>query len=101
MQEHQDPKNFKPGTYEHYKRSGNYVALALVSHHDTDELFVMYICGETGRTRIREWATEGKDSWNDMVVPEFNPLTAPVDHPYHTAGVPERVPRFKYIGSSA
>lgn len=86
MQPHQDPKNFKPGTYQHYKREGNYVALALVSHHDTDELFVMYVCGSTGRTRIREWATEGKDSWSDLL-------------PSYSGG--EDVPRFKYIGSSA
>lgn len=45
MQPYQDPKNFKPGIYTHYKRPGNYIALALVSHHDTDELFVACLSG--------------------------------------------------------
>ena len=80
-----DPANFKPGIYVHYKREGNYVALALVSHHDTDELFVMYVCGETGRTRIREWATVGKDSWSDVMRKE------PGD---------KGVRRFTYVGPS-
>lgn len=67
MNDPKDPKNFKPGIYSHYKRPGNYIALHLASHHDTDELFVVYVCGETGRVRMREWATEGKDSWTDFM----------------------------------
>ena len=86
MQPYKDPENFKPGIYKHYKREGNYIALALVSHHDTDELFVVYVCGETGRTRIREWASSDKDSWSDMVG-------------YDTTEMKD-VPRFKYIGPS-
>ena len=83
-----DSKHFKPGIYEHYKRAGNYVALQLVSHHDTDELFVVYVCGSTGRTRIREWSTPGKDSWSDLV-----------EVPSKDGGM-ERAPRFRYIGPS-
>jgi hypothetical protein len=83
MQPHQDPLNFKPGIYHHYKRPGNYIALSLVSHHDTDEVFVLYVCGDTGRVRVREWATEGKDSWSDVVVVG------------RTSG-----PRFIYVGPS-
>lgn len=59
--------NFKPGIYKHHKRPGNYIALHLATHHDSDELFVVYICGDTGRVRLREWATPGKDSWSDIV----------------------------------
>lgn len=83
MNEHQDPKNFKPGIYKHYKRPGNYIALCLSSHHDTDELFVVYVCGETGRVRMREWATPGKDSWSDRM-----------------AYMGETKERFEYVGPS-
>ena len=95
MKEHQDPKNFKPGIYTHHKRPGNYVALFLTSHHDTDELFVVYVCGETGRTRLREWATEGKDSWSDFIRYDYPPSKIEAD-----TRIEMPVYRFNYVGPS-
>jgi len=74
-------QEFKPGVYEHYK-GGRYIAMNLVTHHETKEKFVVYVSLTHGTLRLREWNTPGKDSWCDVVnVP-------------HQQGVL----RFKYIG---
>lgn len=57
---------FKPGLYEHYK-GGRYIALHLVRHHESNELFVVYVSCSHGTINIREYATPGKDSWCDNV----------------------------------
>lgn len=81
------PLEFKPGRYEHYK-GGQYVALHLVMHHESGELFVVYVSCTYASLHLREWASEGKDSWTDEVnVPNHDPH-------YGT----EFVPRFRYIG---
>lgn len=61
-----DPYNFKAGVYQHYK-GDTYTALMLVRHHETRELSVVYLSHKYGTLSQREWATEGKDSWTDMV----------------------------------
>ncbi len=81
--------DFKPGLYEHYK-GGQYFALHLVRHHETDELFVVYVCPKHGTISIREWATEGKDSWTDDV-------QKLVRHPARCDPEYESVPRFRYL----
>lgn len=81
-----DPTEFKPGFYEHYK-GGQYIALHLVRHHESNELFVVYVSCSHGTINIREFATPGKDSWTDEVT-------------FHTGCVgssPWRSPRFKFI----
>jgi hypothetical protein len=75
-----DPSDFLPGIYLHYK-GGKYRALFLAQHHETREYFVGYVSLEKGSFHLREWASEGKDSWCDTVDP-------------HT----DAVPRFKYLG---
>ncbi len=90
---------FKAGLYEHYK-GGKYRALALVAHHDTEELFVVYVPydhPESG-VRIREWASPAKDSWTDSVL-----IVVETGKPYLPGYYPEapetrQVPRFRYIG---
>ncbi len=101
MTAHTDPKNFKPGKYKHYKRAGHYVALQLVTHHDTDELFVVYVCGDTGRVRIREWASRGKDSWSDLVEREPTNFVERLEAASRAPGevnTSRLVPRFEYVG---
>ncbi len=74
------PEDFRPGLYLHYK-GGKYRALHLVHHHDTRERFVVYVSMEHGSVNIREFSSEGKDSWSDLV--EHNGST---------------VQRFAYVG---
>jgi hypothetical protein len=61
-----EPSPFRPGLYEHYK-GGQYIALNLVRHHETNELFVVYVSLSHGTVSIREYATPGKDSWCDVM----------------------------------
>lgn len=81
--------DFKPGLYEHYK-GGQYIALHLVRHHESDELFVVYVSLTKGTINIREYASPGKDSWCDMVE-QFVGQPARCDPEYET------VPRFKFL----
>lgn len=61
-----DPADFKPGLYQHY--TGDlYRALMLVNHHETREHMVVYVSLKHGSSNVREYATEGKDSWTDVV----------------------------------
>lgn len=60
------PKAFLLGLHEHYK-GGKYVAISLALHHESREYFVVYVSQTTGAQCIREYATEGKDSWTDLV----------------------------------
>jgi hypothetical protein len=76
------PSDFKPGVYEHYK-AGRYFALHIVRHHETNELFVVYVCPTHQTISIREWATPGKDSWTDEL--QLPDETRPVQ-------------RFRYVG---
>lgn len=57
---------FKPGVYRHYK-GGRYRALHRVKHHETGELFVVYVSLTYGSLHLREWATPGADSWTDIL----------------------------------
>jgi hypothetical protein len=75
---------FLPGLYEHYK-GGVYRALHLVEHHETGELFVVYVSMKHGSLHLREWASVGKDSWTDQVV---SVQTKPAS----------MVQRFRYVG---
>lgn len=50
----------------------------------------MYVCGETGRTRIREWASSDKDSWSDFIRKDLKPFTTGLEAVY----------RFNYVGPS-
>ncbi len=59
-------ESFKPGLYQHY-RGGDYIALQLVRHHETEELFVVYVSCSHNTVSIREFHTPGKDSWCDLV----------------------------------
>lgn len=81
-----DPKEFRPGRYQHY--SGDlYIAHHLVRHHETEEVFVVYTSCKHGTTSIREWDTQFRDSWCDTVE-------------YSTACMgssPIKAPRFKYL----
>jgi len=61
-----NPELFKPGIYEDYK-GDRYFALHLAHHHETGELFVVYVCPIHGTISMREWATPGKDSWTDEI----------------------------------
>lgn len=84
-----EASEFKPGIYQHYK-GGFYIALFLVSHHENGELFVVYISTDHKTTKIREYATPGKDSWTDQM-----------SIPYSGTNSDRIVPRFRYIGPSA
>jgi hypothetical protein len=68
------PEAFRPGFYLHYK-GGQYRALCIFQHHETDEWFVAYVSLTHGTAKIREWATPGKDSWTDLV--EHEGVTVP------------------------
>lgn len=83
-----NPENFKPGVYQHYK-GDTYTAMLLVRHHETEELFVLYLSHDSkhGTPRMREWATPGKDSWTDNVAFQ--------EAAYGPTG--EMIPRFKFI----
>jgi hypothetical protein len=74
------------GVYEHYK-GDEYIALHLVTHHETDEKFVVYISLKYGTLKIREYNTPGKDSWCDMVTVPVGPM----------GSSPKTGPRFKYV----
>lgn len=84
---------FKPGRYEHYK-GGHYVALMLVTHHETEEKHVVYVSCDHETIRLREWASPGKDSWTDLIE------LAPGDSLRESFGLKpgEKFPRFRYIG---
>lgn len=85
-------ENFKHGIHQHYK-GGFYRALMLVSHHETEELFVVYLSLKNGSLRLRELATPGKDSWLDMIPmmqPRFDILGIPM------VPAPD-APRFKHF----
>lgn len=78
---------FKPGLYEHSTTGGKYIALFLVRHHETNEVFVAYVSCSHGTNNIREYATPGKDSWTDEVT-------------FSTGCVgssPMKAPRFRFI----
>lgn len=60
------PETLLLGLHEHYK-GGKYVAVSLARHHESRNHFVVYISQTTGAQCIREYATEGKDSWTDLV----------------------------------
>ncbi len=62
-----DPSEFKPGIYRHYK-GDKYVALHIARHHETNEPLVVYFCPKHGTISVREWDSEGKDSWCDEVI---------------------------------
>lgn len=83
-----DPKEFQPGLYEHYK-GDRYIALHIVSHHETNELFVVYVSCSHGTINLREWDSPGKDSWCD-------PVTK-VDLPSRCLPEYAIVPRFQYL----
>lgn len=70
-------KEFKPGLYEHYK-GGKYRALHLVKHHETEELYVVYVSLTYGSIYLREWQMPTADSWTDIM--------------------PDGTPRFRFIG---
>jgi hypothetical protein len=74
---------FQPGVHRHYK-GGTYTALGLASHHETDEVMVLYVSHTYGKVRLRELASPGKDSWTDVVT-----------WPDGTSG-----PRFRHVGDS-
>lgn len=91
-----DPKDFKPGLYRHYKGS-DYRALFIVYHHDTEEAFVVYISyAHPAKIRLREYATEGKDSWTDFVQPEWNEMVWA--NPVSSSSDGHVYKRFEYIG---
>jgi len=80
-------EDFKPGIYRHYG-GGDYIALQLVRHHETDEKFVVYVSCSHNTVSIREYDTPSKDSWCDVVE-------------YSTGcmgSAPIKAPRFKYVG---
>jgi hypothetical protein len=82
-----DPKNFKPGLYQHYK-GGTYMATMLVEHHETHVLYVVYTSMGSGKKYAREWASVGASSWTDFV-------KVPTDR---VGGITyEEVPRFKLL----
>ncbi len=80
---------FKPGLDEHYK-GGRYIALHLVRHHESNELFVVYVSCSHGTVNIREYASPGKDSWTDEV-------TITTDC---VGSSPMRMLRFRYLGEA-
>lgn len=77
-----DPATFKPGIYEHYKGE-KYIALFLGRHHESNELFVAYVCFGHNTISFREWDSPGKDSWNDLFLQDVTERT---------------VQRFRYLG---
>ncbi len=82
--------DFKPGLYEHYK-GGRYIALHLVRHHESSELFVVYVSCSHGTVNIREYASPGKDSWCDIMYRTYDLFD------------PEKLndtPRFRYLGEA-
>jgi hypothetical protein len=82
------PTDFKLGLYEHYK-GDRYIALHLTRHHETGELFVVYVSCKNGVSYIREYASPGADSWTDLLTPKY---------PADGFDVIKRIPRFRYIG---
>lgn len=101
---------FKPGVYQHYK-GGYYLALGLVTHHETGEMFVKYAALRGPEDKkphrgeeIREYASQGKDSWIDLVDPKTGSVlyNAHEQALYETrTGVvpPAGVRRFTLVGS--
>ncbi len=61
-----DIQEFKPGLYKHYK-GGFYIALFLVRHHETGDFLVVYTSSKDHTVSVREWDSQGKDSWCDEV----------------------------------
>lgn len=59
---------FHPGLYRHYK-GGIYRALFTTTHHETGEIFVVYVSQDhmDSGMKIRELLSPRKDSWNDSV----------------------------------
>ena len=89
MEEKKRPEvsDFKPGLYLHY-RGGMYTALALVTHHENRQLYVLYMSHTYGGLNVRPLlGVEGdKDGWLDEVEVEIAP------------NYTDKVPRFKFIG---
>lgn len=81
-------EEFKPGKYKHYK-GGEYVALHLVTHHESGQKFVVYVSCTHGSLHLREFRTPGADSWTDII----KGLT---DSPRGLKA--DDVPRFQYLG---
>ena len=70
-------EGFQAGLYLHYK-GGHYRALHLVTHHDSQERFVVYISMEHPETiRLREFDTPGKESWSDIIQVEVSDVLPP------------------------
>lgn len=60
--------DFKPGLYRHYK-GGLYRAIALVAHHETQKLMVLYVPLEhpESQLQVRELDDNSGGSWNDWI----------------------------------
>jgi hypothetical protein len=82
-------EEFRPGKYRHYK-GGEYVALHLVTHHESGDKFVVYVSCTHGSLHLREFRKVGADSWTDEVQIAVNCVTGET-----TTGF---VPRFQYMG---
>jgi hypothetical protein len=62
-----DPKDFKPGTYKHFK-GGVYTALGLVTHHHNRRPMVKYLDKDgTENVRPLEAWPEDPSGWTDIV----------------------------------
>ena len=63
---------FRLGNYRHYK-GGTYSALALVTHHETRQVMVLYVSHKTGELTVRPLKKMeivggvDTDAWNDWI----------------------------------
>jgi hypothetical protein len=66
-----DPRNFNPGMYRHARSGTICIAEQLVRHHETGELYVVYVSLDGATSdhqvphRLQEWATN--EAWTDLV----------------------------------